>query len=82
MMENTIIQKFKDYGVKVSALANDLGVNRSAVYQSIHGDGSRNIRIEIAKKFNEKPSDLWPDNDFETLKLDDALFYHEVKSHE
>jgi lambda repressor-like predicted transcriptional regulator len=61
-------------GVTVNQLACQLHVNRSAIYQSIDGDGSRCIRIVIARIIGSKPSELWADNPVFKKTLDDALF--------
>lgn len=61
-------------GVTVNQLAYQLHVGRSAIYQSLDGDGSRCIRVVIAKIVGSKPSELWADNPVFKKTLDDALF--------
>jgi lambda repressor-like predicted transcriptional regulator len=61
-------------GVTVNKLAKKLHVGRGVIYQSINGDGSRQIRIVIAKIIGSKPSVLWCDNPQFKKALDDALF--------
>jgi hypothetical protein len=60
--------------IKVQDLARQLHVNRSVIYQSINGDGSRQIRVLIAKIVHVRPSELWADNPPFKKTLDDALF--------
>jgi predicted DNA-binding protein YlxM (UPF0122 family) len=63
-------------------LAKELKVQRNAVYQSINGGGSRKIRVHIAVKLNKKPSQLWQQNDKESIALDDALYFMQVGFYE
>lgn len=72
-MNNSILEKLKEKGITVSALATQLGVGRSAIYKSINGDGSRMIRVVIAKRLEVLPSELWA-WDCMKRKIDDALF--------
>ena len=60
--------------ITVQNLARQLHVNRSVIYQSINGDGSRYIRVTIAEIIGMKPSELWCDNPPIKKTLDDALF--------
>lgn len=68
------IELLTNQGVKVQDLARQCHVNRSVIYQSLHGDGSRQIRIIIAHLVNICPSELWADNPIFKKTLDDALF--------
>ena len=78
-MENsTILEQLKNNDIRVAKLARDLNVTRRAVYQSIAGSGSRNIRVEIAKRLGHSPSSLWRDNSPATRHMDDALYFHNV----
>ena len=62
------------HGVTVNQLSHQCHVGRSVIYQSLHGDGSRQIRIIIAQLVNICPSELWADNPVFKKTLDDALF--------
>jgi hypothetical protein len=76
-MENsTILEQLKNNDIQVAQLARDLNVTRRAVYQSIAGGGSRKIRVTIASQLGRSPSRLWTDNDKNTLRLDDALYFY------
>jgi lambda repressor-like predicted transcriptional regulator len=75
-----ILKQLADNGVKVKDLAKQYKVNRSLVYQSINGEGSRCIRVAIAKIIGIKPSELWADNPLFKKTLDDALFSHTQNS--
>jgi lambda repressor-like predicted transcriptional regulator len=78
-MNKSILEQLKSHNISALSLANDLQVNRSVVYQSINGNGSRKIRLVIAKKLQCKPSDIWTDNDKEVLKIDDAVYLLETE---
>jgi ABC-type lipopolysaccharide export system ATPase subunit len=75
-----IIELLKERNIKVGTLAKELKVDRSVVYQSINGEGSRRIRVKIAKALNKSPSMLWIDSDKKTLMLDDYEYMHGDKS--
>lgn len=66
--------ELKTNNLRVEAVARDLKVNRSAVYQSLRGAGSRKIRVHIAQLLNKRPSELWKENDPYELALDDGLY--------
>jgi lambda repressor-like predicted transcriptional regulator len=72
-----ILKQLADNKVKVSELAKQHKVNRSSIYQSINGDGSRCIRVTIARIIGIKPSELWMNNAEFTKTMDDALFSFE-----
>jgi lambda repressor-like predicted transcriptional regulator len=78
-MNDSILQQLKDKGFKASLIAKELGVNRSAVYQAKNGTCSRRIRLKIAKELGMKPSEIWIDNDVESLRIDDAVYQIEVE---
>lgn len=80
-MNKSILEQLKDLNITVLQLASIHKVNRSAVYQSINGLGSREIRIDIAKRLGKKPSELWT-NDAKITKHDDALYLVEVYNYE
>jgi hypothetical protein len=61
-------------GVKVTDIARQFKVNRSVVYQSINGRGSREIRVHIAVLLNLKPSQIWLSNHPRVSLLDDAVY--------
>lgn len=69
-----IREKLKKQGYSVSKIAKELRVNRSAVYQSINGAGSRAIRVKIAAIIEEKPSEIWRKNDRVTRACDDLCY--------
>lgn len=71
-MEN--LKLLIDKGISVQQLARQLHVNRSVIYQSINGEGSRCIRVTIAQIIGIRPSELWADNSVFKKTLDDALF--------
>jgi len=73
-MDNSILKMLRDNDISVMRIAEHFKVNRSAVYQSIDGGGSRKIRVHIATLLNIKPSNLWADSDVKQLYLDDVLF--------
>lgn len=76
-MDKTILNQL-DGVKKVTEIAAIFACNRSAVYQSLRGDGSRRIRVFVAGLLETKPSELWTENNEDSLKLDDALFFHSV----
>ena len=67
---SSIIQALEDEGYTVIEFAKKVGKSRGAVYQSINGFGSREIRVEIAKTIKVSPAVLWG----ESYKLDVALY--------
>jgi hypothetical protein len=78
-MDKTILEQLNAKKIKVSVIANELKVTRGAVYNSINGLGSRDIRIVIATILNKKPSELWHDNNENVTVLDDALYLKKHK---
>lgn len=74
-----IREQLKKQGYSVSQVAKELHVNRSAVYQSINGMGSRAIRIKIAILLETPPSLLWKENDIVTRACDDVCFMSDEK---
>lgn len=75
-MSTAIYQALKNQNKTVIELAQDLGVSRSAVYQSIDGGGSRVIRIELALLAERKPTELW--GRMHAYELDDALYFKKL----
>jgi hypothetical protein len=73
-MDNSILEQLKAQNITVKHIYTALKVTRGAVYNSINGLGSRDIRIVIAHLLNKKPSELWHDNVHKVVVLDDALF--------
>lgn len=73
-MNKSILEQLNENQQGVGVLCKRLNVTRGAIYQSINGYGSRQIRVEIALLLNLKPSLLWPQNDATALQLDDALY--------
>lgn len=67
---SSIIQQLENNGYTVIEFAKKHNVTRGAVYQSINGLGSRELRVKIAKTINKSPAELWG----ESYKLDVALF--------
>jgi len=74
-----IRESIKKRGYSVSKIAKELQVNRSSVYQSIRGAGSRAIRIKIAILLETPPSLLWKQNDVITRACDDVCFMSDEK---
>lgn len=72
-MANSILEQLKANDIRVGRLAKKLNVTRSTIYQAIDGNGSRSIRVEIANIIGKKPSELWTENDQQSLRMDDAL---------
>lgn len=77
-MNNSILEQLKDNDIQVAQIARDLRVTPRAVYHSIAGSGSRNIRVAIARQLDKSPSSLWLANSPATKHVDDALYYHNV----
>jgi predicted DNA-binding protein YlxM (UPF0122 family) len=77
----TVIEQITQ-NMAIIDIAKELKVQRNAVYQSINGGGSRKIRVHIAVKLGKKPSELWTDNDHESIKLDNALYFMQVGYYE
>lgn len=73
-MANSILEQLKANGISVGQLAKELNITRRAIYQAINGEGSRSIRVEIACAIGKKPSDLWTENEKQSLRTDDALW--------
>lgn len=63
-------------------VAKELKVSRGAVYQSLDGNGSRNIRVHIAVKLGKKPSELWKNNNADSLATDNAMYFMQVGYYE
>jgi hypothetical protein len=79
IMNTAIYKAIKDHNTTVIAIANDVGVTRSCIYQSIGGGGSRAIRVRLAILTELPPTKIW--GNFYQYQLDD-LFYEKqtVKS--
>lgn len=60
---SSIIQQLEDKGYTVITFAEKCGVSRSAIYQTIDGEGSRKIRVEIARTIQKSPIDIWGDTE-------------------
>jgi lambda repressor-like predicted transcriptional regulator len=73
-MNKSILERIKDSNDTVRAISKRMNVNRSVVYQSIEGNGSRRIRVEIATVLKTAPSELWPMNNQVSNNIDDALY--------
>lgn len=73
-MANSILEQLQANDIRVGQFAKSLNVTRNAIYQAVDGGGSRNHRVEIASVIGKKPSELWTENDKESLRMDDALW--------
>lgn len=74
-MSNTIILALlDDVGHTGGSLALKYKVNRSLVYASISGKGSRKMRVSICHVLGKPPSNLWPDNSRKSLLIDDDQY--------
>lgn len=62
----------------VSGLANYHGVTNQAVYNSLHGQGSRRIRVHIAVMLGLTPNQIWDYESENTLILD-TVNYEKLK---
>jgi len=70
-MTQTIRTLLKQKDLTGGKIAKQLKCNRSSVYQSLKGEGSREIRVYIAKQLDQPPSQLWTDNDKRKTIVDD-----------
>lgn len=70
-----IIQGLKEINnTSVIEFAQINNVSRQSVYSAISGNGSRNIRVAIAKAVKTKPSFLWQHLDYEVVVIDDYRY--------
>lgn len=61
-------------GLTIKEFAKKCGVSRKTIYDAIHGGGSSNVRVNIAKTVNIAPSKLWTENNLRIQIIDDLLF--------
>ena len=61
-------------GKTIAQFARNNNVSRRAVYDAINGNGSRRIRVAIAKTVKIPPSMLWIESDNETKIVDDLHY--------
>lgn len=82
-MDNSryVCQQLREKVGFISELAKQLAVNRSTIYQSINGAGSRRIRIKIALMLETAPSYLWPSNP-DTVRVVDDFYYEQALNHD
>lgn len=64
-----LCKELKDKTSKnITELAKHLGISRQSFYESLHGNGSRKIRVAIAVILEKSPLDLFIyDNDHKRL---------------
>lgn len=61
-------------GLKIAQIARNNGVSRKCLYEAINGNGSRRLRVEIAKMLKIPPSLIWKENDTVTRTVDDLHY--------
>ena len=71
MANSTVLGMLKEKGYTGGMLALKFKVHRSLVYASISGQGSREIRVSIAKIINQSPSSIWVSSPKSKLLVDD-----------
>jgi len=64
-----LCKELKDKTAKnITELARQYGISRQSFYESLHGNGSRKIRVAIAITLEKSPLDLFTyDNDHKRL---------------
>jgi lambda repressor-like predicted transcriptional regulator len=75
LVKNSIAECIrKKTGRSLSMYARKLRVSRKSIYDAVRGDGSRRVRVEIARTLGLSPSIIWPDNN-ERRRVCDDLDY-------
>ena len=63
-------------GNTLVSLAKDMKISRQSLYDAMKGNGSRKIRVKIAKIINVCPSMIWFENNGAKKVVDDFHFIH------
>jgi len=61
-------------GMNISQIAKKNGISRKCLYEAINGNGSRRLRVEIAKMLKIPPSLIWKNNNTVTRTIDDLHY--------
>jgi lambda repressor-like predicted transcriptional regulator len=76
MCNQTILKQLNEKGWTAPKLAKELKIKSpSIVYRSIDGQGSRRMRVKIAKILDTPPSVIWQSQPKKQTLVDDLDFY-------